>query len=504
MSTEGQSDSSPVSITRRIFSFPMMIAGLLMALAVLTVQSRFDDPDMWWHLKTGQIIWTTHGIPTTDLFSYTTNHHAYVPHEWLSQVLIYGAFRLAGYSGLMGWMCFFTSAQLIVGYILCWFYSGNAKVAFLGSLLIWMFATVGMSVRPQMIGYLLLTVELLLLHLGRTRNPRWFFALPVLFAVWVNCHGSFFLGLILAAAFLFSAFFEFQMGSLASHRWDLQRRQILGVALALSLGALFLNPIGVKQLLYPLDTLLHQPIGLANSDEWKALQLDDGRGLAMLATLACIGLVVAVHRTEILWHELLLLAIGTWLATSHGRMLFIFGILAAPILCRLLADQWDGYNPRRDLPVANALLLALSLLAVYLAFPRPPDLRAQVQADSPAKALEFIQAHHLPGPIVNDYRYGGYLIWAAPEYPVFVDGRADVFEETGVLAEFGNWATLQSPPTKLLDRYHVNLCLLSSKSPMRFVLPLLPGWSEVYSDDVSIVFTRTPPAPQSIPVAAMQ
>ena len=105
---------------------------------------------------------------------------------------------------------------------------------------------------------------------------------------------------------------------------------------------------------------------------------------------------------------------------------------------------------------------------------------------------------------MNDYRYGGYLIWAAPEYPVFVDGRADVFEETGVLAEFGNWATLQSPPTKLLDRYHVNLCLLSSKSPMRFVLPLLPGWSEVYSDDVSIVFTRTPPAPQSIPVAAMQ
>ena len=38
--------------------------------------SRFDDPDMWWHLKTGEIIWTTHHIPTTDIFSYTTNHHA--------------------------------------------------------------------------------------------------------------------------------------------------------------------------------------------------------------------------------------------------------------------------------------------------------------------------------------------------------------------------------------------------------------------------------------------
>ena len=46
-----------------------MVAGLLIVLAVLTVRARFDDPDMWWHLKMGEIIWTTHTIPTTDLFS---------------------------------------------------------------------------------------------------------------------------------------------------------------------------------------------------------------------------------------------------------------------------------------------------------------------------------------------------------------------------------------------------------------------------------------------------
>ncbi len=468
----------------------MMLTGLLLVLAVLTVRSRFDDPDLWWHLKTGQTIWITHSIPTTDIFSYTTNHHTYIPHEWLAQVIIYGAYRFAGYSGLMAWLCLFTAAQLIVGYFLCCLYSGNAKVAFLGSLLIWLFATVGFSIRPQMIGYLLLTVELVLLHLGRTRNPRWFFALPVLFAFWVNCHGSFFLGLILAATFLFSAFFEFQMGSLVAFRWDLPRRKVLSFALVLSFCALFLNPIGIQQILYPLDTLLHQPIGLANSDEWQALQLNDARGLALLATLACIALVLILRKSEILCHELLLLALGTWLAASHRRMLYTFGILAAPILCRLLADQWDGYDPEHDLPPANALFLAVSLLAIFFAFPHRQELAAQVRAKSPAKAVEFIQSHHLSGPIMNEYSFGGYLIWAAPELPVFVDGRADVFEETGVLGDFGNWATLQSPPASLLDRYNVNLCLLSKDSPMRFVLPLLPGWSQAYSDDVSVVFVR--------------
>jgi hypothetical protein len=92
----------------------------------------------------------------------------------------------------MLWLCFFTASLLVAGYYLCRIYSGNAKTGFLGALTIWLFAGIGLSVRPQMIGYLLLVVECLLLHLGRTRTPRWFLGLPPLFAIWVNCHGSFF------------------------------------------------------------------------------------------------------------------------------------------------------------------------------------------------------------------------------------------------------------------------------------------------------------------------
>src|SRR4051812_4190813 len=88
-------------VLQKIFSFPAVLACLMTLLAVLTVGSRFDDPDMWWHLKMGEIIWTTHSIPSTDTFSYTTGHQAYVAHEWLSQLLIYGAYRFGNYSGLM-------------------------------------------------------------------------------------------------------------------------------------------------------------------------------------------------------------------------------------------------------------------------------------------------------------------------------------------------------------------------------------------------------------------
>ena len=95
------SSSAAFRTLKLIFSFPVTLAALLLVLAVLTVRSRFDDPDMWWHLRVGQIIWTTHTIPVTDLFSFTTNHHAWIPHEWLSQVLIFSSWKLGGLTGMM-------------------------------------------------------------------------------------------------------------------------------------------------------------------------------------------------------------------------------------------------------------------------------------------------------------------------------------------------------------------------------------------------------------------
>ncbi len=470
-----------------------MLASLLAMLAVVTVRARFNDPDMWWHLKTGEVIWTTHVIPTTDLFSYTTNHHMWIPHEWLSQLMIYGAYRWGGYSGLMLWLCCFTVLLLLAGYILCSLYSGNSKTAFLGALVIWLFSTTGLSVRPQLIGLLFLVLELILVHLGSTRDPRWFFVLPPLFAIWVNSHGSFFLGLLVLGVFLLCSFFDFRLGLLVSSRWDIRRRRMLALAVLLSIAALFLNPVGVKQVLYPLDTMFRQPINLSQIDEWKQLPWNGPRGIALLILLGCIFLLLICRLAELHWHELLLLSLGTWLAISHQRMVFVFGIVAAPVLSRLLSTSWDGYDVKRDHPWPNAALIAASALIAFFCFPTPNNIAKQISDGNPVKAVEFIKTHHLSGHMLNAYVYGGYLIWALPEQPVFFDGRADLYEWSGVLGEFIKWTTLQNNPNELLNKYGVTFCLLNVDSPMVRVLPLMAGWKVIYSDNVSVIVARSAP-----------
>lgn len=487
---EPRLSTSGVRLLRRVSSFPTMLGSLLVLLSFVTVRARFNDPDMWWHLKTGEIIWTHHAILTTDLFSYTTNHHAWVPHEWLSQVSIFAAYRLAGYSGLMGWLCVFSAALLLCSYALCTLTSKNAKVGFVGAMLVWFFSTIGLAVRPQMIGYLLLIVELHVLELGRTRTSRWFWLLPPLFAVWVNCHGSFFLGMLVAAVYFFCSFFGFEVGSLVSERWDSRRRVLLGAAVLVSGAALFLNPDGLKQVLYPLDTMFKQQVSLQIVEEWKPLQVGGARGIGLLGVLGCIFLLVLVQRCRLWLYELMLLGLGTWAALSHERMLFVFGVLAAPILSRLLSPFWEGYKAAKDPFIANAIMVLLVLFGVYWTFPDRQNLEKQVREQNPIQAVEFLKQRHFTGRILNDYGYGGYLIWAAPEIPVFVDGRGDVFEWTGVLADYARWETLQEDPNLVLDKYRVEVCLLPKGSPMVRVMGLLRGWRQVYSDDMSVIFAR--------------
>jgi hypothetical protein len=396
----------------------------LVVLVTLTVRSRFNDPDLWFHLKTGEIIWNTHSIPRVDSFSYTVNGDSWTPQEWLSEVTMYAAWKLGGYTGLMFWLCISACLLVLSAYILSALYSKNVKVAFVGGLIAWTFSTVGLAIRPHMIGYLLLVCELLIVHLGRTRNWKWFLALPPLFGLWINFHSSFVFGLVVLAIVVVCSFVEIQWGLLISRRWERGQRNALAGALALSVAALFTNPVGWKQVTYPIAVMGSLPISLHNVAEWVQPSFETIRGLALLFVAGRILLIPILRHTALHLDELALAVLGFGFAVRHDRMVFVFGILAAPRVCRLLADAWDSYEPDRDKVLPNLVALALLVPIVFLAFPTRRSLEQQVREGNPVKAVEFLERSGLSGRMFNEYVYGGYLIWAAAERKVFIDGRA--------------------------------------------------------------------------------
>jgi hypothetical protein len=480
----------PRGVLGTMFSFPVVRVVLLVMMAVFTFRGRFNTTDTWWDLKTGEIIWNTHHIPTVDTFSFTTNNHTVVPHEWLAQLSIYAAYHFGGYTGMAVWFCVFASLLAIAGYTLCWLYSGSARLAFLGALGIWFFSTIGFSIRAQLIGYLLLVCELLIVWLGCARNRKWFLLLPPLFVLWVNCHGSFLLGLVVLGAVLACSFLEFRTGLLVSHRWARPQRNMLAVAFLLSIPAILVNPAGLRQITYSINVMFSLPLNTHLISEWQPAPFDDPRAWGLLASAGLILLVPLLRRVELSLQELLLVAMGFGLAVQHERMVFVFGILAMPVLSRLLARAWDRYNPNRNRVLLNAVVITIATWMIVQRFPSSRELTEQVNKGNPVKALTFLRRAGLSGRMLNSYDDGGYLIWAAPERKVFADGRGDVYEWTGVLSDYLKFAQLRENPRFLLDKYRIDYCLLNRDSPISRVMQLLPGWKSVYSDDMSVVFVR--------------
>jgi hypothetical protein len=134
--------------------------------------------------------------------------------------------------------------------------------------------------------------------------------------------------------------------------------------------------------------------------------------------------------------------------------------------------------------------MAAFLAAAIWTFPGADRIHKQIRQANPTRAVEYIRQAGLSGPMLNDYRFGAYLIWTMPQHKVFIDGRGDVFDPTGILAAYGRWATLDEDPNLLLEKYRIRFCLLSTNSPMSHVLPYLAGWRRAYSDDMAAVYVR--------------
>jgi hypothetical protein len=483
------SDSPPPrsrlkSLLYSLFSYPAALAAGLVTVTSLTAAGRLGDPDIWWHMRIGEILWNTGKLPTADLFSFTAYGHPWIPHEWLSGFTLYLAYRAGGYSGLVLWTCLLGSLVYLVVYLLCWRVSHDALVSFRGGIVAFCFGSVGLSPRPLLIGHLLLALEILVLELARTRRTRWMWFLPPIFVLWVNCHGSYVFGFGVLAIYCVCAFLRRTWGPFVLEPWISWPPATLAGVVAACVAAVFVNPVGIRLVLYPFDLMFRQKDNLTAIEEWFPPSLGDANTIVMLAALGAVLLLAASRKLSI--REILLVCVVTVLACQHRRMLFLFGIITAPVLSHF----GFGAAKKREHPFANAVLITGCAAAVALLFPDGRALENQVRSSNPVQAVEYVRRANVAGPMLNEFRFGGYLIWNLRESRVFIDGRTDVFDWTGVMREYLRWASLGEDPQLLLDKYGIRSCLLYRGSAVAHVLPHLPGWKQAYADDLAIVFTR--------------
>jgi hypothetical protein len=460
-------------------------------LGLFTLAARnVNDPDVWWHLETGQYIAQHKSVPHTDPFSYTRAGEPWVAHEWLTDFLLYEFDRTMGFGALIVMFAVVLCAAFFLLYSRCGPDTYVAGVAVLYAA--WATEPVW-GVRPQVLSLLLTSLWLLILERSERKPKLLWWTLP-LTLLWVNLHAGFALGLALSALFLAGELVERVLGR---SRQSASRLRTAALILLLDLLIVPLNPNGLRMYSYPIETLRSAAMQ-AYIAEWASPNFHHAEYWPFLLMVLCTFAVLGWSRRQVRPRDLLLILISLYAGLCSIRMMPLFVLIAVPLICQRLGDwSTSRSDPLRPVPVSALFLNGLIVLAiaVFAAVHTAQVIERQPQAEMqsfPARAVAFLQTHPPSGPIFNHYDWGGYLIWKLyPTTRVFIDGRADLYGGQ-LLDQFADTYQFKGAWQQTLQQWRIDTVLVPPGSALATGLRSSPGWTVAYEDSQAIVLSAPP------------
>jgi hypothetical protein len=452
-------------------------------LGVFAMAARnVTDPDVWWHLKTGEYISQHKAVPHTDPFSYTRAGQPWVAHEWLTELGMYELQRHAGFAGLI--LTF--AAAIAVAFLLLYLRCGPAPyVAGIATLCAaWATAPVW-GVRPQVLSLLLTSLWLLILERSE-RNPHLLWWTLPLTLLWVNLHAGFALGLVLSGFFL--------AAELIQRPRNLPYLRTAAFVLLLDLLLVPVNPNGLRMFSYPLETL--RSAAMQNYiAEWASPNFHHPEYWPFLLIIFSTFAALSWSPIPVRPRDLILLLVSFYASLASIRMIPLFVLIAIPLVAQRCGN-WPHAH-RHALRPSRAWLNAMIVLAMAIFASVRVDQISQRQPEAearlfPAHAIAFLRQHPPAEPIFNHYDWGGYLIWKLyPVVPVFIDGRADLYGEP-ILHDFAGAYQFKAAWPQILQRWHIQTVIVPANSALATGLQNAPGWTIAYQDFQAVILTRTP------------
>jgi len=480
----------------RFFSLPTVLGlALITSLWVFVgygnLTFNMDDPDIWWHLRNAQQMVQTHHFIYSDSWTFTVPGQRWTDFEWLAELIYYFGWSHLGLQGVYVVAMLVLSATVAGIYSLACLRSGDCKAAFVATFAALLFLTVSIGPRMLLFGWLFLIIELAILwNLERGRDLS--LALLPLFLLWVNTHGTWLIGYVLMVLYFAAGAFRSDWGAVFVKPWaPRQLRKFAAVTLA-STALLFVNPYGWRIVAYPFDMAFRQRQNTESMAEWASINFHDFRGKAVLALVILFLVLKLIRQRRWTLQDLLFSIIGLYAGLTYLRFLFLLGIIFAPLLAmELPGTLFPRYQPANDRRSPNLIAVLVLLFAVAVSWPSIGKLQAGVEQAQPVQAISYIRNVAGKGNLFNQFEWGGYLEWHAPEVKTFIDSRVDIFVYSGAMTDYLR-ATRMNDSLEILDKYRIRYVLLRQESPFAYLLNHTSGWKPTYHDQQAVVFERVP------------
>jgi hypothetical protein len=493
-----------VSGNRRSFLIPsipdLVFAGLVCLQVVgasLILLNR--DGDLPRHIAVGKRILENRSMVHDDFFSHTAYGQPFLAFEWLSEVIFAALYQTAGLDAVAA----FTAIIIALAYaVLADFLIRRGVAADLVMLTVGLAALLGMThwaARPHAFSFVFTVLLLRLLEPGTRLRLLMFVPL---FFVWANLHPGFLFGLAILGVVAVGDLVGAATGE-DRLRWRHAARYHFA-ALALASLATLLNPFGIGLHTHSIWALSNSEV-ISAVNEFKSPDFHTSAGMVFLIVLLVVIAAVAARRSRLDAPTLLIFLAMLAFSLRSRRHISLFGIVALPTLALALAQDWERSIPRvlrepgRALAYGDQLArrggLAVAVIGFLIfAVLQPPGQRQYIATEFdarkfPVAAVKFARAAGVKGRLYNAYGWGGYIVLAWPQQPVFIDGLAN-FYGTQIFRDYRHVAELRPAWRDVLDRWNVDLVLDHAGSALVHELKRDAAWREVYRDDVAALLQR--------------
>lgn len=472
-------------LIQRIRSPEALLRISLWAVLVAVLSFTRADPDLWGHVRFGADILRDFSLADRDPYSFTSDQ-PWVNHEWLSEVTMGTAYEAAGAAGLV-----FLKLVVVLGFILLLCRTLRQEGVsvprlrdYLAGVAIIVTVQQAHHVRPQIFSLLLFALLLTCLVEAHRDDRRWLVPVPILFALWVNFHG----GWIVGGAVLLVWTITLAMSGAA------RAAAAFACAGATSLLATLANPYGIGMWRFLRETV---GFGRADITEWQPVYVG-GAGVwlpwTLTAALAAVGMLRARRSAldPVRVSVIVLLAAASF---RVSRLLAFFGIATLFLFGHAIAESFarEKRTSRAETPttrivagtmsailiVAGAVFTAVNLLCIRIDPRLTPD----------AGAMNFLKAGP-GGRLLVWFDWGEYALWhLAPRFKVSVDGRRETTYSADLQERHLRFFFDAPGGATLPDELRADYVWIPRDLPASRRLSST-GWSEVYRDADSVVFTR--------------
>lgn len=476
---------------------------LFFVVLLLLLLCAVNDPDVFWHLKTGEWIWQHKTLPDKDPFSFTVDAHLYEDSRrpyailkgyWLSQLAIYGLYNIFGLYGIVLFRCLIYTGLIFLLYFWMRREGVNHIIAlfFLIPPLLIVYDYGGE--RPNTLSYLIALIFFYILNEYVAAGKRGGLFLPVLMFLWPLLHGGFLVGEVIIGLYLIVKIYRLFKREIS---FKTDGYKIATLIISAAVPFVHENARNAPLLLLEAFGSSYAQAIAESTSPLVHFKMGDYSSFALIVLLICfIVVVIRKFSLEHFFSAIFTLAISL----TAVRYTPFFVLLITPLVAPFWNERPTFNIYKKENKIFRYSMYAMVFLSIFImgqsGFRHTIFLKGPISELYPDAAVAFIKAAKPRGNVFNYYGWGGYLIYRLyPEKKVFIDGRGlsfPVFDKYAAVIDGSLKISRDGTPTwrSVLDGYKIEMVLVPvyDKTDGRLIMlnkRLIddPEWSLIFMGD---------------------